>query len=156
MVGAAGAGMGAYNGVHLRIEKDAGEWARILGGLEVVRRRYREAMREARFDRNTPLYVASALLTYEGGVEELREVRARSPKLRRLSDLCCRASRNKTHALVNCGGIASLWREQGRRCPARPAQNAGWNLVYLMCFRSGSCVKLSARHNSSPHPELAL
>lgn len=108
MVGAAGAGMGAYNGVHLRIEKDAGEWARILGGLEVVRRRYREAMREARFDRNTPLYVASALLTYEGGVEELREVRARSPKLRRLSALCCRASRNNTHAPINCGGVASL------------------------------------------------
>ena len=67
-----------FNGVHLRIEKDAGEWARILGGRAVVQRRYRAAMRRAQFDARTPLYVASALLTYEGGVEDLKTARRRS------------------------------------------------------------------------------
>mmetsp|Transcript_9294 Transcript_9294/g.27924 ORF Transcript_9294/g.27924 Transcript_9294/m.27924 type:complete len:628 (+) Transcript_9294:75-1958(+) len=67
-------GSGTYNGVHLRIEKDAGEWARILGGRAVVERRYRAAMRRAHFDKRTPLYVASALLTYDGGVEDLKKV----------------------------------------------------------------------------------
>ena len=68
------AGSAAFNGVHLRIEKDAGTWAQILGGRHVVEARYRVAMRAASFDAKTPLYIASALLTYQGGVEELDQV----------------------------------------------------------------------------------
>lgn len=60
--------------MHLRIEKDAETWARILGGRAVVEERYRDAMRTARFDSRTPLYIASALLTYEGGIEDLKQV----------------------------------------------------------------------------------
>ena len=40
----------------------------------MVEARYRAAMWEARFDGATPLYVASALLTYVGGIEELQMV----------------------------------------------------------------------------------
>ncbi len=72
------AGSGIFNGVHLRIEKDAEAWSQILGGRHVVEQRYRGAMRTARFDGNTPLYVASALLTYQGGPEQLQKVFGRT------------------------------------------------------------------------------
>jgi hypothetical protein len=35
------AGSSDFNAVHLRIEKDAGAWAQILGGRHVVEARYR-------------------------------------------------------------------------------------------------------------------
>lgn len=68
------AGSAEYNGVHLRIEKDAEPWALILGGRKVLLARYLDAMRRAKFDSKTTLYVASGLLTYKGGPKELRKV----------------------------------------------------------------------------------
>lgn len=56
-------GVSAFNGVHLRMERDAIDWANILGGKEHYWDTYLEAMQKARFSQDTPLYVASGLLT---------------------------------------------------------------------------------------------
>jgi hypothetical protein len=56
-----------FNGVHLRVEKDAAEWFLILGGLDgaqVVWEMYRDAMLDAGFEPDTPLFVATGLLSY--------------------------------------------------------------------------------------------
>ncbi len=81
-------GKSGFNALHLRVEKDAEVWADIMGGKDVcvcwlagrawlikivalqcnspqvVWNAYVEAMTKAKFDSDTPLYVASALLTY--------------------------------------------------------------------------------------------
>ncbi|CAL8465889.1 g5425 [Coccomyxa elongata] len=57
-----------FNGVHLRIESDARDWAVIMGGEGAIWDLYRKAVQKT-FDAGTPLYVASGLLTYEGKKE---------------------------------------------------------------------------------------
>lgn len=52
------------NGVHLRIEKDARDWASIMGGQQVVWRGYIDTMQQLGFNATTRLYVASGMLTY--------------------------------------------------------------------------------------------
>jgi GDP-fucose protein O-fucosyltransferase len=56
-------GSSDFNGVHLRMERDAIDWANILGGKEHYWETYLEAMEKAKFSKDTPLYVASGLLT---------------------------------------------------------------------------------------------
>ena len=58
-----------FNGVHLRIESDARDWAEILGGRAALWEGYLSAARAAGFDRATPLYVASGLLSYGASAE---------------------------------------------------------------------------------------
>ncbi|KDD71689.1 hypothetical protein H632_c4559p0, partial [Helicosporidium sp. ATCC 50920] len=58
-----------FNGVHLRIEKDAGDWAIIMGGKGVIWDLYLAYLREARFGPDAPLYVATGLLSYGAGAE---------------------------------------------------------------------------------------
>eukprot|EP00892_Ulva_mutabilis_P008390 jgi/Ulvmu1/5923/UM026_0045.1 len=55
-------GVEVYNGVHLRMERDAMDWAIIMGGRERYWKLYRSSMAMARFSRDTPLFVASGLL----------------------------------------------------------------------------------------------
>lgn len=52
----------AYNGVHMRMEKDALDWAIILGGRAKLWHMYKHTMMRAHFDAHTPLYVASGLI----------------------------------------------------------------------------------------------
>lgn len=54
----------SFNGVHLRMEKDAGDWMVILGGRGAVWSMYLNAMRRVGFNASTPLYVATGLLSY--------------------------------------------------------------------------------------------
>ena len=56
-------GVTEFNGIHLRMEHDAADWAEILGGKENYWAQYRDAMVRAKFSKDTPLYVASGLLT---------------------------------------------------------------------------------------------
>ena len=63
-VAMAARGVFAFNGVHLRIEKDAGDWAIILGGQGRIWHLYCDTLASARFNASQPLYVASGLLTY--------------------------------------------------------------------------------------------
>ena len=56
-------GAADFNGIHLRMERDAADWAEILGGKENYWHQYRDAMTQAKFSKNVPLYVASGLLT---------------------------------------------------------------------------------------------
>lgn len=64
----------AYNGVHLRIEKDARDWAMIMGGQQVVWHGYIKTMRSVGFDNATRLYVASGMLTYGASVDMDRTI----------------------------------------------------------------------------------
>lgn len=54
----------AFNGVHLRIEKDAGDWSIIMGGAGRIWHIYCETMRKAGINATLPLYVATGLLSY--------------------------------------------------------------------------------------------
>lgn len=56
-------GAADFNGIHLRMERDAADWAEILGGKENYWHQYRDAMTQAKFSKDVPLYVASGLLT---------------------------------------------------------------------------------------------
>jgi hypothetical protein len=55
-------GSGEFNGVHLRMERDAMDWAMILGGRNRYWALYRSSMSMAHFSKDTPLFVASGLL----------------------------------------------------------------------------------------------
>lgn len=63
-----------YNGVHLRIEKDARDWALIMGGQQVVWHGYIKTMSAVGMDNSTRLYVASGMLTYGASVEMDRTI----------------------------------------------------------------------------------
>ncbi|RMZ53967.1 hypothetical protein APUTEX25_002544 [Auxenochlorella protothecoides] len=65
----AAAGVPAFNGVHLRVEKDAGDWTIIMGGVGRMWHLYTQTMRRAGLDARTPLYVATGLLTYGASKE---------------------------------------------------------------------------------------
>ncbi|KAL4423672.1 hypothetical protein ABPG75_000973 [Micractinium tetrahymenae] len=62
-------GAAPFNGVHLRIEKDARDWAAIMGGQQVVWQGYISTMRGVGFNSTTRIYVASGMLTYGASVE---------------------------------------------------------------------------------------
>lgn len=51
-----------YNGLHLRMEKDALDWAEIMGGRDQYWQMHKQEMHEAKLDEKTILYVASGLL----------------------------------------------------------------------------------------------
>jgi hypothetical protein len=55
-------GSSEFNGVHLRMERDAMDWATILGGPDKYWAMYRSSMAIAHFSLDTPLFVASGLL----------------------------------------------------------------------------------------------
>jgi hypothetical protein len=63
-------GSSDFNGVHLRMEPDAADWSMILGGKEHYWETYLQAMVDARFSKDTPLYVASGLLT---GISDIND-----------------------------------------------------------------------------------
>lgn len=94
-----------FNGVHLRLESDARDWATILGGTQAVWDGYVSSMRAAGFNATTPLYVASGLLTY-GASRQLASVVA---ELRRLG-LAARVLYKE--ALVPDAALAPLNSEQ--------------------------------------------
>uniref|UniRef100_A0A1D2A093 O-fucosyltransferase family protein n=1 Tax=Auxenochlorella protothecoides TaxID=3075 RepID=A0A1D2A093_AUXPR len=63
-----------FNGVHLRIEKDARDWAMIMGGEQVVWQSYVKTMRGVGQNESVPLYAASGMLTYGASTDMLRTV----------------------------------------------------------------------------------
>ena len=64
VAGVTGGGAHPFNGVHLRVEKDARDWATIMGGTQVVWQGYVDTMRGVGFNATTRLYAASGMLTY--------------------------------------------------------------------------------------------
>ena len=60
-----------FNAAHLRFESDAWEWRMYMGGTESFQNECFEAMQTAGFDRYTPVYLATGLLTYKGGQDVL-------------------------------------------------------------------------------------
>ena len=67
--GITGGGMHAYNGLHLRVERDARDWTNIMGGTQAIWDGYVSAMRSLGFNATTPIYVASGMLTYGASCE---------------------------------------------------------------------------------------
>lgn len=67
-------GLHDYNGVHLRIEKDARDWALIMGGQQVVWHGYIKTMTSVGMDSSTRLYVASGMLTYGASTDMDRTI----------------------------------------------------------------------------------
>lgn len=67
-------GTRAFNGVHLRIEKDARDWAMIMGGSQVVWHSYVRTMDALGLNATTPLYAASGMLTYGASTDWERTV----------------------------------------------------------------------------------
>ena len=63
-------GYTSFNGLHLRLENDAVDWWRILGGKAVLWHDYVQAMRVANFTGSAGLYTASGLLTYDSNQGE--------------------------------------------------------------------------------------
>jgi hypothetical protein len=63
------AGVPAYNGAHLRLEKDARDWARILGGMPKYLGLYAKSFAAAGFGPSKDLYIASGLLSYNASAE---------------------------------------------------------------------------------------
>jgi hypothetical protein len=66
----------SFNGLHMRIETDAGSWITILGGRDQYLSRYKMAMRSGGFDSSTPLYVGTGLLSYASGAREFEQLAA--------------------------------------------------------------------------------
>eukprot|EP00879_Flechtneria_rotunda_P013450 GHRR01014043.1.p1 GENE.GHRR01014043.1~~GHRR01014043.1.p1 ORF type:complete len:592 (+),score=161.63 GHRR01014043.1:229-2004(+) len=62
-------GIQRYNGAHLRLEKDAVDWARILGGMRKYLAEYARSFAAAGFSRRKDLYIASGLLSYNASKE---------------------------------------------------------------------------------------
>jgi hypothetical protein len=62
-------GVRSYNGAHLRLEKDAVDWARVMGGLARYLGAYARAFLAAGFSRSTDVYAASGLLSYNASAE---------------------------------------------------------------------------------------
>jgi hypothetical protein len=58
------AGVSYYNGAHLRLERDAVDWARVLGGKKQYLGLHAKAFAAAGFGTEMDLYVASGLLSY--------------------------------------------------------------------------------------------
>jgi len=56
-----------FNGAHLRVEADAMDWARSMGGVDVYWGEFLKAMQTAGFDDKAPVYIATGLLSYEAG-----------------------------------------------------------------------------------------
>jgi len=63
------AGITTYNGAHLRLEKDAIDWARMLGGLPKYLDAYAASFDRAGFNTSRDLYIASGLLSYDASEE---------------------------------------------------------------------------------------
>lgn len=63
------AGVQRYNGAHLRLERDAVDWARILGGLPKYLAEYAKSFAAAGFSTSKDLYIASGLLSYDASEE---------------------------------------------------------------------------------------
>jgi hypothetical protein len=74
---APGAGAGAFNGIHLRIERDAADWTSIMGGHEAFWALYLRAAAAAGLGRRLPLYIASGILSYRDVDHQLEDVQRR-------------------------------------------------------------------------------
>jgi hypothetical protein len=67
-----------FNGLHLRMEKDATDWSNILGGIEAYWNLYKAQMVAAGFKGSRlPLYVASGLLSYNTSRSQLEDLQRR-------------------------------------------------------------------------------
>jgi hypothetical protein len=62
-------GVTHYNGAHLRLEKDAVDWARVLGGLPKYLGEYAKSFAAAGFSQQRDIYIASGLLSYNASAE---------------------------------------------------------------------------------------
>lgn len=69
IAGMRAAGVSRYNGAHLRLERDAVDWARILGGLPKYLAEYAKSFAAAGFSTAKDLYIASGLLSYDASEE---------------------------------------------------------------------------------------
>ena len=65
-----------FNGAHLRVEADAMDWARSMGGVAVYWSEFLKAMRTAGFQKSAQVYIATGLLSYQGGHETLSNLTA--------------------------------------------------------------------------------
>ena len=65
-----------FHGAHLRVEADAMDWARSMGGFEAYWGQFLQAMHTAGFQRTAPLYVATGLLSYAAGHDTLAKLTA--------------------------------------------------------------------------------
>jgi hypothetical protein len=86
------AGVPAYNGAHLRLEKDAIDWARILGGRKKYLGLHAKAFAAAGFGPSQDLYVASGLLTYNASAEMRDMLRFLQPHSKSVQVRCLAAA----------------------------------------------------------------
>ena len=63
-----------FNGAHLRVEADAMDWAKSMGGIELYWGEFLKAMHTASFRDGVQLYVATGLLSYAAGHATLKEL----------------------------------------------------------------------------------
>ncbi len=63
------AGITEHNGAHMRLEKDAVDWATILGGMPKYMAEYTRSFVAAGFRPDKDVYVASGLLSYRANAQ---------------------------------------------------------------------------------------
>jgi hypothetical protein len=73
IAGMRAAGVARYNGAHLRLEKDAVDWARILGGMSKYLGEYARSFAAAGFSQSKDIYIASGLLSYDAS-DDMRQM----------------------------------------------------------------------------------
>lgn len=134
--GMRGAGITSYNGAHLRLERDAADWARALGGMDKYLASYKKAFSAAGFSKQTDLYVASGLLSYGAGDDMKRTLAFLAPHSKsvqvsaraRAADAGCRAWR--TAHVRTCAqrllrrGVDSAEGQRSTRAAAHPPLRA--------------------------------
>ena len=131
---AAAQGARAFNGVHMRMEKDAADWAIIMGGRARLWQLYKDSMRRAGLDPDTPLYVASGLLKASSEDEWSRD------EMRRLTDDIVASQVRAAHIGHAAAGLAPVIAFLSWRGEAWCKRNAVASHRRIACLHS--CPRL--------------
>ena len=144
LAGMRSAGAAHFNGAHLRLENDAIDWARVLGGRRKYLSSYAAAFKAAGFNRTTHMYAASGLLSY-GATDDMRRLQAFVGPFStsvQVGPGC--AGRGAPSLLLACMLTYAHICERSRMalspCPA-----------YMLCARP---QRASTRHTAMMHPPL--
>ncbi|GAB4813791.1 hypothetical protein N2152v2_000837 [Parachlorella kessleri] len=105
VVGALDAQGSGFNGLHLRLEKDARDWHTMAGGTEALIELYLQSMKAAGFTVASLVYVASGLMTYDAG-GELQRFREKVAAMGLAKRLVCKED------LLPMSALAGLHPEQ--------------------------------------------
>ena len=137
-----------FNGLHLRIEADARDWAAILGGAEEVWAGYEGAMRAAGFGAGTPVYAASGLLSY-GAADQWAAAVARL----RAAGLAGEVHHKELYlTAAELGALNSEQKAGGAHFGRRAGRGVGWGQLHAEARPTRRAACRPPSHPSRPRP----